>query len=176
MVRYYGAWIETASSVEQYDFLDDDEMSSELFSSSTTTSNPPFIIDNPTCNLCESSYTDWEVSFEQWGLIDVTLQPLNLCVDCYQKSLPHNNSHDITIRQKQPTIQYLCILMEYCEHTLLEGLSKHHNSGDEERWNLFRQCLLGLDYLHQQDILHCDCKPSNIFIRNGVVKIGDLGL
>ena len=34
----------------------------------------------------------------------------------------------------------------------------------------------GLEYLHSLKILHRDLKASNLFLRDGVVKIGDLGL
>ncbi|XP_076892465.1 mitogen-activated protein kinase kinase kinase 18-like [Bidens hawaiensis] len=38
-----------------------------------------------------------------------------------------------------------------------------------------RQILLGLDYLHSNNIVHCDIKCANILVCEDRVKIGDLG-
>ena len=46
--------------------------------------------------------------------------------------------------------------------------------------NLIKQILSGLDYLHQQDKLHCDMKPSNCLTTgeasHPTVKLADFGL
>ena len=34
----------------------------------------------------------------------------------------------------------------------------------------------GLSFLHDRGIVHRDLKPGNVFLENGVVKIGDVGL
>ena len=47
---------------------------------------------------------------------------------------------------------------------------------EEEIWRVFIQALRGLDYLHSLKILHRDIKSANIFIANGIVKIGDLNV
>ena len=79
---------------------------------------------DPACNLCHAAYVDWEVNLEQWGLIDAVLQPLDLCVDCYKKSIPaHVDGSAIPIREKRRTFpDCLYILMEYCESTLSEAV------------------------------------------------------
>ena len=45
------------------------------------------------------------------------------------------------------------------------------------RWQLLMQILQGLDYLHKQNMLHCDLKPGNalIFASGSMVKLADLG-
>ena len=183
VVRYYGAWLEkgdmASSSIlqgEQHNSFDE----SYQFSETTTTGTELALLGDleqyPTCHLCKSFYKDWEVSFEQWGLIDAVLQPLNLCTKCYIDSLPQEvDSSTIVIREKQKLPVYLFILMEFCEATLQDAVNEC--DGDEEMiWSLFAQCVQGLAHLHSRHIIHRDVKPGNIFVHNGVVKIGDLGL
>ena len=33
----------------------------------------------------------------------------------------------------------------------------------------------GLDYIHDHNVVHCDCKPENVLISDGVAKICDFG-
>ena len=40
-----------------------------------------------TCAICAKPYGDWRVSLPEWSLLDVALQALNLCVDCYVTGL-----------------------------------------------------------------------------------------
>ena len=43
--------------------------------------------------------------------------------------------------------------------------------------SIFIDILIGLDYLHSQNIIHRDIKPSNImFDKNDKAKIGDFGM
>lgn len=187
VVRYYGAWLEkgdmpSASSIlrdssEQHNSLDESyEFSETTASSGTELARQVGLEQDPMCHLCKSSYKDWEVSFEQWGLIDAVLQPLNLCTMCYMDSVPQQvDASMIVIREKQKLPVYLFILMEFCESTLKEAVKQC--SGDEEvLWSLFAQCVQGLAHLHSRQIIHRDVKPGNIFVHDGVVKIGDLGL
>jgi len=47
----------------------------------------------------------------------------------------------------------------------------------KENFYYFQQILEGIKHLHEQNIIHWDLKPSNIFIDSkNVLKIGDFGL
>ncbi|XP_021739661.1 interferon-induced, double-stranded RNA-activated protein kinase-like [Chenopodium quinoa] len=46
----------------------------------------------------------------------------------------------------------------------------------EELWSMFKQIVSGLDHIHSKKIRHGDLKPSNVFLKGNVVKIGDFGL
>ncbi|XP_076802113.1 uncharacterized protein LOC143446386 isoform X1 [Clavelina lepadiformis] len=71
----------------------------------------------------------------------------------------------------------LYIQMEYCDGGTLrnaidEGLSRNM----EQVRKLFSELVIGLAYLHGKGIVHRDLNPKNIFLHEGVIKIGDLGM
>ena len=54
--------------------------------------------------------------------------------------------------------------------------NKEHFS-EEQIIDWFTQICLGLEYIHNEKIIHRNIKPSNIFcMKNGIVKLGDFGL
>ena len=74
------------------------------------------------------------------------------------------------------------IIMEFCIYgdlySLLHMVKKKKVYVNEEIiWDIAYQCLLGLEYLHSQQIIHRDIKLLNIFMsKNKIVKIGDMGM
>ncbi len=73
----------------------------------------------------------------------------------------------------------LCIAMAYCEGGDLHArLRAQHGALLPQRqvveW--FVQIALALQYLHANKILHRDLKTQNIFLRRGMIKVGDLGI
>lgn len=48
---------------------------------------------------------------------------------------------------------------------------------EERAWFIFRQVILGVEYLHYQKIIHGDIKPENLLLADGdVIKVADLGV
>lgn len=48
---------------------------------------------------------------------------------------------------------------------------------EERAWFIFRQVILGVEYLHYQKIIHGDLKPENLLLADGdVIKVADLGV
>jgi tRNA A-37 threonylcarbamoyl transferase component Bud32 len=69
------------------------------------------------------------------------------------------------------------LVFEYMEHDLESIISKNIKYEISEIKYIFHELVLGLKYLHENNILHRDLKPSNILLNNkGEVKIGDFGL
>ncbi|VDD94685.1 unnamed protein product [Enterobius vermicularis] len=73
----------------------------------------------------------------------------------------------------------LYIQMEYCEQSTLRSLidSGELSAIPRRIWQILKQILLGLQYIHQEGMIHRDIKPMNILIDGtGTAKIGDFGL
>ena len=180
IVRFYTSWVEKGEQNWSLHGNDDESsVQSNDLNEWTLTSDSSIAAHDtpdPTCQLCRSAYKDWEVSFANWGLIDAVLQPLDLCVDCYKKSIPSDvDVERILIQEKENLPEFLFILMEYCEATLSEAI-EDCNHNEERIWNYFTQIVQGLSHLHSKGMIHRDIKPNNIFVHNGQCKIGDLGL
>jgi len=71
----------------------------------------------------------------------------------------------------------LYIQMELCESTFRDYLNSiRDNEGIEKRIFYFTQIVEGIKYLHDNNIIHRDVKPSNILFIDDTVKICDFGL
>ena len=66
--------------------------------------------------------------------------------------------------------------MEYGGETLSDVMKRIPKDDNATRWSLFAQCVQGLNSIHDQGFFHRDIKAANIFVRDGMAKIGDLGL
>ncbi|XP_011862136.1 PREDICTED: interferon-induced, double-stranded RNA-activated protein kinase-like [Vollenhovia emeryi] len=84
-----------------------------------------------------------------------------------------------TPKENQPSMT-LYIQMALCEETLQQWLlSKTSATPGPLAKEIFRQILSGVDYMHSQQIVHHDIKPSNIFISNSgrlQIQLSDFGL
>ncbi|KAA6391847.1 MAG: putative cmgc ck2 family [Streblomastix strix] len=71
--------------------------------------------------------------------------------------------------------------MEYCQkgslEDLINDLNKQKKKIDEQiAWKYLSQLIFTFDYLHSNRVLHKDLKPSNIFLKDGEIRVGDFGL
>ena len=71
----------------------------------------------------------------------------------------------------------LYIQMEFCDGATLRTKMDESSVSSNEKWQITREILKALDYIHSKNMIHRDLKPGNIFFdeRNSV-KLGDFGL
>ncbi|KAL1406897.1 hypothetical protein Q8F55_006309 [Vanrija albida] len=89
--------------------------------------------------------------------------------------------HPNVVRMKEiiddPESSKIFMVLEYCDGGEIEW--KLPSGGPAltvgQTRNIFRDTLLGLEYLHHQGIIHRDIKPSNLLYSGGKVKISDFG-
>ena len=76
----------------------------------------------------------------------------------------------------------LCIVMEYCDNgdlqTKINNAKKTSKfTKEEDVWSIFYQMVLGLQALHEKQIIHRDIKCANVFLTmEGLAKLGDLNV
>lgn len=105
----------------------------------------------------------------------------NNSVDQDKLILNNNNSNLGFLNGKENFINKLnfifYIQMEFCKDGNLESyLQKRDEIDYLYSFELLRQIINGLKYLHDNGIIHRDLKPNNIFLNNNKIKIADFGL
>lgn len=205
IIRYYQAWIEYTSTIEDdedYNVTSDHDSKSLDSPHVTSTFNY-----NETVMLKENDYDDdFSISTRKSRLSEDFIEFHNdgeseSCSTTTGATTGATETSDFsdniltdkftsfnvtdTTDASSHQSQLLYIQMEYCPNQTLRDLLDERNSDDSgphfldpsEIWRLFRQIVEGLVHIHAQGMMHRDLKPSNIFLdSNGHVKIGDFGL
>ncbi|KAI3975248.1 hypothetical protein MKX01_033488 [Papaver californicum] len=70
--------------------------------------------------------------------------------------------------------EQLFIQMELCDGSLSIKRSSQLFTEDEAL-EVMHQIALALMFIHERGIAHLDVKPDNIYVKNGVYKLGDFG-
>ncbi|KAN0011962.1 hypothetical protein ACTFIU_000181 [Dictyostelium citrinum] len=90
------------------------------------------------------------------------------------KKMNHINVVKLYEVINDPQEEYIYIVMEYIEGGSI--MSTNEASEDLAR-KYFRDIVFGLEYLHEQKVIHKDLKPENLLVNSdGVVKITDFGV
>ena len=115
-------------------------------------------------------------------------------INITEKNLSKNNNEIIILKKlnnhpniikyinNYKTSNNLYIIFEFCEYSDFNHLIKNNIKekiyiNEDIIWEFSYQCLKGLEYLHNNNIIHRDIKLLNIFLtKDKVIKIGDLGM
>ncbi|KAH8582014.1 NEK Ser Thr kinase family [Cryptosporidium sp. chipmunk genotype I] len=96
-----------------------------------------------------------------------------------------NHMNLVKLVESYTTKNLLCIIMELGEYGSLDGEIEARRKGgkdniyfaEDEILFIFLQILLGVKYLHDNNIIHCDIKSNNVILfSNGMVKLSDFGI
>ena len=72
------------------------------------------------------------------------------------------------------------IVMEYCESSVKDVYLQTKKDGkfipEDKLKEILRQALIGLKCMHEHNMVHLDIKPDNLLMKDGEVKVADLGL
>jgi len=99
-------------------------------------------------------------------------QEMELLKECDHK-------HVVRVFNSFETVKHTCFVMELCCGGDLQSFYKRRRRLKQEVAKyVFKQLLLGLDYLHTKKlVVHRDIKPENILLdSHGKLKIGDFGV
>jgi len=81
---------------------------------------------------------------------------------------------DFFFTQISPMNYTLSLVLELAEQNLHDFLRE--NLQEDTKVRLFYELLSAVHFLHKSHFYHCDIKPDNILIREGVVKLADFSL
>lgn len=110
------------------------------------------------------------------GLPVTGLREIQILRDCNHRNVV--DMHEVVVGDDTSRIENIFLVLEFLEHDLksvLEDMPEPFLSSEVK--TLLLQLAAGVDYLHDNFILHRDLKTSNLLLNNrGQLKIADFGM
>lgn len=200
VVRYYSSWLDDYDSVHST-ASDSSEDTNTNTNTTTNNSNNNNSYSNDSFPTEESSFhapinaeDDLEIVFEDSNNnnnssenVQCVDESFNTSKESTEKSeessedtLNEETLSEKTLNAKKCIAKgpVLCIQMELCKEKTLKDLIINEEIKDKEMcYNIFRDIVSALAYIHENKIMHRDLKPNNIFVGlNSQIKLGDFGL
>ncbi|ETV66408.1 PEK protein kinase, variant 1 [Aphanomyces astaci] len=177
IVQYYASWLEDEAAHREHDAF-------------TVTRTRPLESNSTTHEDASSSCASYRDEFslgEDDSVVEFASNSVALEDLDQSKQVSTASSGDDATTQLRKT---LFIQMELCQHVWdhlpinnltswlgATGPSRlHSDSVHRTAMSLFQDVLRGVQHIHEHGVIHRDIKPDNVFLRNGVAKIGDFGL
>ena len=91
----------------------------------------------------------------------------------YLEYEPEDFSESESVSEDFKPTKYVFLQMELAQNSLK---NIQNSLSYDEKLDIFKQIVRGLNEIHKNNIIHRDLKPSNILLIEGIVKIGDFGL
>jgi serine/threonine protein kinase len=183
IIRYYTAWIEFTDKYDEDEVETDDSF---IESNDSITNNIDPIISNDSYKYNDSNKYNDPNKYDDYYKYDNISEENN-----NEKQIVRYNEE----RKIPKLIGKLYIQMQLCHSTLkdwIEHRNKTSNKINIKHINaIFKQILFGINYIHQQNLIHGDLKPANLLLYykfdcsnsdkkilndNFVIKIADFGL
>ena len=176
VVRYFNSWPEVTSFRPHTGFSDLSESDSDDSSTENTNSYTAETENNDYVQREDKSAGDSTCNEENSFIQFRSDSDSRIKIEKSDETDRIGNSSTYTYKYK-----YMYIQMELCGTSNLRGLIDNDHfidvTGMVCAWKMFREMVVGLQYIHSKGIIHRDLKPANIFVGvNNQIKIGDFGL
>ena len=106
------------------------------------------------------------------GRTETELRGISNCLNLKHPNLVH--LYDLRTDERDDH----WLVMEYVQGEPLSGVLNRNTHGlpvpQAKDW--FLQIARAVAYLHDHAVIHRDIKPGNVFVENGILKLGDYGL
>lgn len=121
---------------------------------------------------------DIQVVLKQVNLVELTRGEKDLAMNEVEVFSKLHHPNIISYYGNFIRGEVLFIEMEYADEGNLAQVINETAEYLPERYvlNVFEQITSAISYMHGENILHRDLKTANVFLKRGIVKIGDFGI